>query len=363
MLSVRDNEWTAHSETYAPSQVEAVLKDLGLEIKQETPHDFLSYCPYHGNNNSPAFSTSKTLGYSICFNPSCSVGLEKRLTLEKLVMDLKGFTNKFKAVRFIHARKGSVGQTLEERIAEIAARPEEFVEFSPETIENAKKNFWSNQMAIDYMVDVRGFSKETLRKFNIGYSAKKGLIMVPMYDPKGMPIGVIGRSPSQENKVFKNSYQLPKSKTIWNLHQARRYESIIITEASFDSMSIDQAGYPNTGALLGGSLSLEQEAYIRRHFNKVIIMTDNDEKAYYTNCRKCMRKGFEICDGHQPGRDLGLKIAERLKSDIRVSWAAYSDTEIYPRGMKDANSMTGDEIRQALRNAIPHHEYLDWQVK
>ena len=271
------------------------------------------------------------------------------------------------AKRFIALKKEDGGLSFKERMAAIRASKaaQEFTPFPVDVIEKNAAALWEpeNEHALHYLRFDRGFSEKTLRKFNIGYSEKQGLITVPMYEPRGrFPIGVIGRSASDEVKVFKNSLNLPKARTIWNIHEARKHETLIVTEASFDGMSIDQAGYANVGALLGGTLSDEQEMMIRRHFSKVIIMTDNDPKQYNEVCRKCMRKGFQICQGHSPGRDLGMTIAQRL-SGLGIYWGAYSDTEIFARGVKDANKMTGDEIRQTIRNAITHYEYMQWQVE
>jgi hypothetical protein len=41
-------------------------------------------------------------------------------------------------------------------------------------------------------------------------------------------------------------------------------------------------------------------------------------------------------------------------------WATYDDKHVYANNVKDAAAMTDDEIRQCLRNAISHFEYLEW---
>jgi len=191
-------------------------------------------------------------------------------------------------------------------------------------------------------------------------------VVVPAYDHRSRPVGLVGRTII--GKEFKNFGAEPggrgfhKSQIIWNLQNARKYETIILTESTFDSMRIHQAGYPNVGALLGGSLSVAQEELLKRHFNKVIIMTDNEtdkDVIYHRHCGKCTRAGNKICQGHKPGRELGMKIAERLPN-MRIMWGAYNDKQVYARDMKDAAGMTDEEIRQTLRGAIPHFEYLDW---
>jgi len=90
-------------------------------------------------------------------------------------------------------------------------------------------------------------------------------------------------------------------------------------------------------------------------------MTDFDkkEKHIYKNCRKCKKVGLSLCKGHNPGRDLGATIAAGLHRK-QILWAAYDDQVIYPHDAKDAGDMTDDEIRQCLRNAVPHYVYDSW---
>lgn len=346
------------------------MQACGIEVKDETERDFISLCPYHGNRDTPAFSTSKTMGYSICFNPACAIGSDDRLTLERLVREIKG-VNHFEAKRLILKNKNNVD--LQDEVEQMLSRePEVLPEFPQDAIDLMHKRFVEEASAAREYMKGRGFDLETMMHFKVGFTpatykpvSKPDMIVVPAFDFKGRPVGLVGRS--IVGKEFKNFGPGPngsgfhKSKIIWNLHNARKYRTIILTEATFDSMRVHQAGYPNVGALLGGSLSSEQEMLLRRHFDKVIIMTDFDSPIYHKMCRKCLRAGNEYCQGHQPGRDLGMKIAERLP-DLDVMWATHDDVNVYPNDAKDAGDMTDEEIRRCLRNAIPHHEYVDWMV-
>jgi len=188
-----------------------------------------------------------------------------------------------------------------------------------------------------------------------------------MHDPKGMPIGLIGRTPSHTDKRFKNSTNLPKSKTTWNFHRAKRTgDTVIVCEASYDAMRIHQAGYPNVVALLGGHVTPYHLEQLGRHFSTIIIMTDFDKKQYRANCRACKNRKFKHnevrCKGHRPGRELGHQIADAL-SHKRILWATYDDKCVFPNGAKDASDMTDDEIRQCLKNAISHVEYSLWDIE
>lgn len=239
----------------------------------------------------------------------------------------------------------------------------DFVEFPQATLDRLIESFWNNEMAVEYMKS-RGFTEETLRKFEIGYSAKKQLVTVPMHTVNGMPIGLVGRTPSNQDKQFKNSLRLPTSKSLWNIHRARRHgETVIITEASFDGMRVDQAGYSNVVACLGGNISNYHLEQLDRNFNTVVLMTDFDEKTKYVypDCAKCKKKELKFCVGHNPGRDLGHKIAMSLPRK-RVLWASYEEGVVYPNGAKDAGDMSDDEIRKCLKNAVTNFTYTSWNI-
>jgi DNA primase len=151
-----------------------------------------------------------------------------------------------------------------------------------------------------------------------------------------MPIGIVGRS--IEGKSFKNSTSLPKSKTLFNIHRAKKIgDQVIVCESNFDAIRIHQAGFPNVVATLGGFLSNDQQSLLNRYFNKIIIMTDADDA----------------------GRELGKSISSKLKNKD-ISWASYGYKEIYPNGSKDAGDLTEDDIKKCIKNSVSDIEYRSW---
>jgi len=40
-------------------------------------------------------------------------------------------------------------------------------------------------------------------------------------------------------------------------------------------------------------------------------------------------------------------------------WAKYDHNNIYPNSAKDVGDMTDEEIKQCIKNAIPHFEYAN----
>jgi DNA primase len=342
------------AETYSPRQVEAVLRNIGVEVESETGNDFLCFCPFHNNRHSPSFSVSRGSGRYICFNHGCG----ETGTFVGLVKSVANM-NEFEARRLILKAKSEDTTSFEERLAEAFAKPEPFVPFSQDVINNMKEAFWAYPEAVTYMVEQRGFEEDTLEHFEVGYSSRQDMLAVPMHDESGMPIGVVGR-PFGPNKTFKNSKGLRKKETLWNAHRAKKGGEIgIITEASFDSMRVHQAGYPNTVATLGGHISKYQFEQLDRFFSTIIIMTDMDRKQYSTPCKPCAKRGHNLCIGHNPGRDLGETIATGLNKK-KILWASYERGVVYPDGAKDAGDMTDDQIRQCIHNAVSNYEYSGW---
>jgi len=282
-----------------------------------------------------------------------------------LLFRLKGL-NPFEAKRIISERQG-VGPTS--RLQQLREQREapEFVPFPEAPVNRMAQDLWEphGRRGLDYLYS-RGFDDDTLKTFEVGYSVKKDMTIVPMHDPNGMLLGFVGRS--VEDKIFKNSDNLPKSKTAWNVHRAKRHgETVIVCESSFDAMRVHQAGYPNVVALLGGHFSEWHKDQFNEYFSRIIIMTDFDERGKpKANCAKCKHLPAQAdgvrCIGHRPGRELGHSIAKALPNK-RIFWAAYDDAVIYPHGAKDAGNMTDNEIRQCLKNCVSNLVYTRWDVE
>ncbi|AST15309.1 DNA primase [Streptomyces phage Samisti12] len=351
MGNPRNNEWATSVYDYSEEQIAIVIQGIGVDVDGETGNDFLCYCPFHGNTDTPSFSVSKRNGTYICFNAACA----EQGNLMGLVQRLRK-CNMMEALRFIMKHKDTRRVSLAEKKEKRAAKAGDFNIFPEEPFKRMYNDFWQYPEAVRYMVEERGFEEETLHHFEIGYSVKNDMVIVPMHSPDGKHVGLIGRS--IEGKRFKNSPGLPVSRTLWNLNRAKAAgDTVVITEASFDSMRVHQAGYPCTVALLGGHLSLIHIDLLERYFNTLIIMTDFDDKTKHISpvCRKCPGQ----CVGHNPGRDLGKLIVESFPRK-RVLWASNGYKEVYPNEAKDAGGMHDKEIKNCIQNAVSNFEYKRW---
>ena len=216
---------------YSEYQVETTLNELGIDVVSDTFNDFLCLCPFHGNVNTPSFSVSKTTGKYLCFNEACG----EFGSLIELAKHLRGF-NDFEAMRMIHRAKDMNVKPFAERLAD-QLKKSEMKKFPQETIDRLAQDFWNHSEAVNYMRG-RGFTDETLKLYGVGYSEKKKVVTVPMYDEKGKPVGMVGRS--LIDKRFRNSDQLPVRQTLWNLHRAIRTGSsvVFVVESTFDGLML-----------------------------------------------------------------------------------------------------------------------------
>jgi len=315
------------SEAYTKADLRSILRSCGIEILSQTGSDFLCLCPFHHNTDSPAFAASYTKGLYICYNQHCNASG----TILDLVMKLTN-RNNFEAMRFISSNKLTDAQKLEEELKDLLDEKPEFEEFPANVLEDLHNGL--TEEARSYYAK-RHINVDAIDYFNLGYSQKQGMVTVPLHSPDGIPVGVIGRS--IEGKSFKNSPNLPRNKTMFNLHRAKREGGVIIVvESSFDAIRLWQAGFPNAVATLGGSISDTNINHLNKYASTIIIMTDNDGA----------------------GKALGSTIANRLKHK-NVLWAKYNYDCTYPRQAKDVGDLTDEEIKQCVKNAISHFEYAN----
>ncbi len=238
-------------------------------------------------------------------------------------------------MRFISSKESEALENFDELLAESLEEKPTFEEFSKETLAKLNDGLVTEWRAQKYF-ESRSIKMESGKYFNLGYSKNMDMVTVPVHSPDGMPIGIVARS--IEGKTFKNSTNLPKSKTLFNIHRAKKIgDHVIVVESSFDAIRVHQAGFPNVVATLGGFLSTEQHNLLNRHFNKITIMTDADTA----------------------GRELGKSIASKLKFKDLL-WASYEYGRIYPHDAKDAGDMTDEEIKICIKNSVSDMEYRSW---
>jgi len=143
-----------------------------------------------------------------------------------------------------------------------------------------------------YLIE-RGFTMETIAHFGVGLCTGKGImagrIAIPIHNEQGELVAYAGRWPGNPPDG-EGKYKLPtgfhKSLVVYNLHRAKdqaKDQGLIVVEGFFDCMRLHQAGISNVVALMGSSLSDQQEALIVAAVGlqgKVALMFDEDEAGW-----------------------------------------------------------------------------------
>ena len=167
----------------------------------------------------------------------------------------------------------------------------------------------------------RGVDAETIRHFGIGYNrgtgSMAGRVVIPIHDESGLLIAYAGRSVDHTEPKYRFPARFRKSLLLFNLHRATAAgKSVVVVEGFFDCFNVHQAGLPCVVALMGCSLSLQQEELLQERFQDVVLFLDGDKA----------------------GRTAAIKIASRLVSKVSTRLV-----EIPTGGQPD--QLDADQIR------------------
>ena len=289
-------------ELYTTQQIHRVLTGAGIEIEAEYGTDYIIFCPYHNNNRTPAGEVSKESGLFFCF------GCQTTRSLTELIMHMTNRTY-FETVRFIKSKETETN--IEAVVNKALHQMPDFVQYDELLIKRLCKQAIDSPRAMTYF-EGRRLTKESVIKFDLGYSEKQDSVVIPMQSPDGMSIGFVART--IEGKEFKNTPGLPKSKILFNLHRVKASKIVYVVESSFDAIRLDQVGFPAV-ATLGANVSSSQIELLKRYFTGVVLVADND--------------------------DAGMIMAERLTEKMGNLVTIIRPDKKY----KDIGDMTDDEIR------------------
>jgi len=292
-----------------------------LTVVSETMQEYACYCPFHDNASSPAFYINKKTGLWHCFNPSCGVKgsfatLAKKLAGEEISWN---YAPHYSDIDLMSMLDNSISSSLSIPQDWDAAMDRIFVDYDdPESVDQ-----------LSYLID-RGFSVDTLRYFDVGFSDGQNRIVIPARNEFFSVVGFIGRSLSNENyPKYLYSDKFPRRNTLFNLQNAKSHSEVIVTEGSLDAMRVHQAGHPNVVATLGASIPKEHIEMLGRYFDSIILFLDNDDAGI--SARDAIIEG-------NPRKDL---------------WIVP-----YPSGVKDPGEMTEIQINESLDNKINYLDYL-----
>ena len=303
-------EKSLNSKFASTGNIEKAVLDLlnsqGVEIHTQSGTEVAIYCPFHDNHNSPACYINVKTGLWQCFNPSCG----KKGNFRQL---FKHMTGKAYGREWI---LDPVNLQRELDMALVFHKDEEL------SVDSIQIDYDSDDIQyLSTLVD-RGFSLSVLEHFEIGYSKAKDRVVIPVRDPQYKLVGLIGRAIHdwQEPRYLYNK-GFKRADVLFNIQNAKAYDSVIVCEGSLDAVKIAQAGYYNVVATLGAKISPNQVKMIKKYFDSISVFSDKDDAG-----EEMRRAILDECRG---------------KEMFTVS---------IPDGLKDPGDMTETQIKQALES-------------
>lgn len=288
-----------------------------VQLKKQG-RNYFGLCPFHGEN-SPSFSVSAEKQIFHCFG--CGAGGN----IFTFLMDIEGYN--FVESAKVLAEKGNVPLDVEiNKDSKRSNMPEgsqqmlEAHDLLRKFYHHLLVNTKEGQDALEYLLK-RGFTEETIEKFQIGYSLdswdfvskfllKRGFpaeymeqagliiyrekdesyfdrfrnrVMFPIMDHQGNTIAFSGRAMGDDEPKYLNSPETPifnKSKTLYNFHHARPHirkkEQVVIFEGFADCISAVRAGVENSVATMGTALTEQHIQLLKRNTDQILICYDSD---------------------------------------------------------------------------------------
>jgi DNA primase len=320
------------------ARVEEVVGDF-VTLKRRGSN-LIGLCPFH-DEKTPSFTVNPARGIFKCF------GCGKAGDSIKFVMEHEHFSYP-EALKFI-ARKYNI--EVEEREITPEEKQAENERESLFAVNEFARNYFRQTLheteegqviGLSYFKE-RGFSADTIQKFQLGYSpesydaflkaaeekgyrpeyliklglikendkgnrydAYRGRVIFPIHNISGRVIGFGGRvlkktetAPKYINSPQSEIYD--KSKTLYGIYFAK--ESIIkndvcyLVEGYTDVISLCQSGIKNVVASSGTSLTPDQIKQIRRFTNNVTILYDGDTagiKASFRGIDMFLEQGVNV---------------------------------------------------------------------
>lgn len=285
--------------------------------------NWFGLCPFHGEQT-PSFSVSQDKQIFHCFG--CGAG-GNSITF---VMDIEQLSFQ-EAVSKLGSRIGielevETASSQTEPISKEESRMKEAHAFAMEYYHHLLLNTEEGEIALQYLEE-RGFSKELIEQYSIGWSlpgwdsltsllGRKGFdlaemadcgliikkenkeeyfdrfrerIMFPIRNEFGHVIAFSGRviNKGSQDAKYMNSPESPifqKSNVLYHLDVARpvirKKHKVIVMEGFMDVIAAAKAGITNTVATMGTSLTQNHIQKLKRLTDSVIICYDGDSAGW-----------------------------------------------------------------------------------
>ena len=340
-------QWVDFDSVKAAVTVEQILTHYGItNLRRERGDELRGSCPIHQGDGKRSFHISKGKKAFCCFacgakgNLIDFVAAMEKCSFREAALKLQDWlgiqagpgqcATPTRRLARPEAGEQATGPELarEKRVGDQNPSTEAGVN-SGEKEPNKPLGFKLQGILHDYLyLDKRGISKQTAEYFGVGFFGGKGSmsgrVVIPIHNEKGVLVAYAGRSIDNSEPRYKLPPGFHKSLELYNLHRAieaeGQYRGLVVVEGFFDCMKVHQAGYPFVVALMGCSMSLEQERLLVSSVDRVKLMLDGDEAGWQGTDdilrrlgRKMWVSAVTLPEGQQPDQMTADEIEELLK--------------------------------------------------
>jgi len=288
--------WVDYKELKASVTIEMLLDRYGLlsELKK-SGQNLAGCCPIHRGSNPRQFSVNPDKNIWNCFG-NCKTGGNILDFVAMMEFENKEPESVRKAAlllkqwfMFDSTTGGPDPDTKTEPVRKEVEQETAESETDTQKAINPPLTFRLKTLVREHpFFQERGILPETVKHFGLGLCTRgmmKDRIVIPIYDEQKNLVAYCGRAVNDQQIEEEGKYKLPpnfvKSAVIYNLHrQMQDPEFLIVVESYLSVYRLHQLGHPNTVAIMGSSLSEDQERGIVRFLGpsgKVLLMFDADE--------------------------------------------------------------------------------------
>lgn len=379
-----------------------IVEVIGVQVRlKRAGRNFVGLCPFH-NEKTPSFSVNAERGFFHCFG--CGAGG----TVFDFVMRVEGLT----FPEALHSLARRYGVTLPERTdggGPSSGEREALALANATAAEFYSHVLWNTPdgaIAREYLKS-RGITVETARTFALGFAParpanlaanlrKRGLIdaavrlglvkrdeagavydmfrarlMFPIRDAQGRVIAFGGRVLDDRLPKYINSPESPiysKARALYGVYEARqaiqKADRAVLVEGYIDAIALWQAGFNETVASLGTSLTVEQLRLLSRYTRNVVACFDGDTAGRNASLRALevflqaglLGRGAFIPSGYDPDtfvRERGAQGFAELLEAASLLVDFFLDDEAArvrgPNGPLDLRAEAAKRIAERLR--------------